>query len=126
MRVFFDASVIIAALLSRTGGSALLLRFIKTRRIVGVTSQTVINEVLDGDKPQKFKTPKEEIALFIAESGLLVREAITTAEIEPYQGLVDIEDAHLVAGATRTNCSHLVTLLHGSGRNPIGSNTCGD
>ena len=89
MRVFFDASVIIAALLSRTGGSALLLRFIKTGRIVGVTSQTVIDEVLEGDKPKKLNTPKEEIALFIAGSGLVVREAIIATEIEPYRGLID-------------------------------------
>src|SRR3712207_9356501 len=92
MRVFFDASVIIAALLSRTGGSAFLLRFIKTERIVGVTSQTVIDEVLEGDKPQKLNTPKEEIELFIAESGLVVCEAITAPEIEPYRGLIDAED----------------------------------
>jgi len=110
MRVFFDASVIIAALLSRTGGSALLLRFIKTGDIVGVTSQTVIDEVLEGDKPTKLNRPKEEIELFIAGSGLVVREAITATEIEPYQGLVDAEDAHLVAGANLTNCSHLVSL----------------
>ena len=80
MRVFFDASVIIAAVLSRTGGSALLLRFIKTGRIVGVTSQTVIEEVVEGDKPTKLNTPKEEIELFIAGSGLVVREAITATE----------------------------------------------
>jgi predicted nucleic acid-binding protein len=110
MRVFFDASVIIAAVLSRTGGSALLLRFIKTGRIVGVTSQTVIEEVVEGNKPTKLNTPKEEIELFIAGSGLVVREAITATEIEPYRGLVDAADAHLVAGANLTNCSHLVSL----------------
>ena len=110
MRVFFDASVIIVALLSRTGGSALLLRFIKTGRIVGVTSQTVIEEVVDGDKPTKLNTPKEEIELFIAGCGLVVGEAITATETEPYRGLVDEEDDHLVAGANLTNCSHLVSL----------------
>ena len=47
MRVFFDASVIIAALLSPTGGSALLFQFIKIGFIVGVTSQTVIAEVFE-------------------------------------------------------------------------------
>jgi hypothetical protein len=56
-----------------------------------------------------FKT-KEQIAQFVAESGLLVREAISLKEIEPYQTLIDREDAHLIAGALLTTCSHLVSL----------------
>jgi len=110
MRVFFDASVIIAALLSPTGGSALLFRFIKTGDIVGITSQTAIDEVVAEDKFEKINKTKEEIEQFIAKSGLRVREVITPSEIEPYRGLIDAEDAHLVAGANLTRCSHLVSL----------------
>src|SRR4051794_38009371 len=109
-RVFFDASVLIAAFLSPMGGSALLLQFIKTGDIVGVTSQTAIDEVLEEDKPTKLKKPKQEIERFIVASGLVVREAITRTEIEPYQDLIDAEDVHLIAGANLTNCSHLVSL----------------
>ena len=110
MRVFFDASVIIAAFLSPQGGSAMLLRFIKHGDITGITSQTVVAEVLEEDKPAKLKRTKAEMERFIAESGLLVREAVTPAETAPYRGIIDAEDAHLVAGATLTNCSHLVSL----------------
>jgi putative PIN family toxin of toxin-antitoxin system len=110
MRVFFDASIIIAALLSPTGGSALLFQFIKTGRITGVTSQTVIDEVLEEDKPRKINKTKQQIAQFVANSGLLVRDAISLNEIEPYQQLIDREDAHLIAGAILTTCSHLVSL----------------
>jgi putative PIN family toxin of toxin-antitoxin system len=108
MRVFFDASVIIAALLSPTGGSSLLLRFIKTRTIVGITSQTVIDEVLEQES--KLNKTKGEIANFIAVSGLVVRESITLDEIRPYENLIDKEDAHLIAGAKRTKCTYLVSL----------------
>jgi hypothetical protein len=73
MRVFFDASVIIAAFLSPSGGSALLFQMIKTGEITGVTSQ----------KPAKLKRLKEQIEQFIATSGLLVREAITLTEVKP-------------------------------------------
>jgi predicted nucleic acid-binding protein len=97
MRAFFDASVIIAALLSPTAGSSLLLRFIKTRTIVGITSQTVIDEVLEQES--KLNKTKGEIANFIAASGLVVRESITLDEIRPYENLIDKEDAHLIAGA---------------------------
>lgn len=110
MRVFFDASVIIAALLSPTGGSALLLSFIKTGRLVGVTSQTVIDEVLEEDKPKKLHKTREEIEQFIATSGLVVRETITLQEIALYQQLIDRDDAHLLAGAALTNSSYLVSL----------------
>lgn len=110
MRVFFDASVIIAALLSPTGGSSQLFQFIKSGKIVGITSQSVIEEVLEEGKPQKIKKSKEEIEQFIAISTLMVRKIITMEEIAPYENLVDIEDAHLIAGANLTKCSHLVTL----------------
>ena len=110
MRVFFDASVLIAALLSPNGGSALLLRFIKTGSIVGITSQTVIEEILEEDKPKKLNRSRGEIEEFIAQSGVVVREAVTLAEIEPYQQLIDREDAHLIAGANLTKCVYLVSL----------------
>jgi predicted nucleic acid-binding protein len=100
----------IAAFLSPQGGSALLLQLIKRGDIIGITSQTVITEVLEEDKPTKLKRPRAELERFVAASGLLVREAVTPAEIAPYQGLIDADDAHLVAGATLTSCSHLVSL----------------
>jgi len=110
MRVFFDASVIIAALLSPTDGSALLLQFIKTGAIAGIISQTVIEEIVEEDKRNKLYKTKEEIEQFIAESGLVVNEAITLDEIKPYQNMIDEEDAHLIAGANLTKCSYLVSF----------------
>lgn len=110
MRVYFDASVIIAALLSETGGSALLLQYVRKGKIRGITSQMVIQEILEEDKPKKLRRAKEEIEEFIVESGLLVRETLTTADIEPYRGQIEEEDAHLIAGAMLTKCSYLVTL----------------
>jgi predicted nucleic acid-binding protein len=110
MRVFFDASVIIAALLSPNGGSALLFQFIKTGLVVGLTSQTVIAEVFGEDKPGKIDRYREEIEQFVTESGLLVREAITAKDIEPYHELIDAKDAHLIAGANLTRCIYLVSL----------------
>src|SRR3990167_356865 len=110
MRVFFDASVIIAALLSPSGGSYQLLKYVKLGKITGITSQTVIEEILEEDKFSRIKKSKREIEQFIAESRLIVRKPISAGEIEPYQGLVDIEDAHLIAGANLTRCRYLATL----------------
>ena len=110
LRVYFDASIIIAALLSPTGGSSLLFQYVKAGKIIGVTSQTVIEETLKEDKPKKIKRSKREIEEFIAQSNLIVRESITIEEIAPYKDLVEIKDAHLIAGANLTKCSYLVTL----------------
>lgn len=110
MRVFFDASVIIAALLSKTGGSSLLFQYIKKGTISGITSQTVIDEVLEEDKPEKFNKSKEQVEEFIVQSGLLVNERINSEEIGPYKDKIDVEDAHLFAGANLNRCVCLVSL----------------
>jgi putative PIN family toxin of toxin-antitoxin system len=110
MRVYFDASVIIAALLSATGGSSKLIRLIKKDLLRGITSQTVIEEILEEDKSSKLGRQKRELEQFIQDSGILVRRSITEEEIEPYKNLIDIEDAHLIAGAKLTKSYYLVTL----------------
>ncbi|OGH19975.1 MAG: putative toxin-antitoxin system toxin component, PIN family [Candidatus Levybacteria bacterium RIFCSPHIGHO2_02_FULL_37_13] len=110
MRVFFDASVIIAALLSPTGGSSMLLQHIKSKVFIGITSQTVLEEILEKDKPKKLKRSYEKIGQFIVNSGLIIRESITAEEIEPFKDYVEEEDAHLFAGALLTKCAYLVSL----------------
>lgn len=110
VKVFFDASVIIAAILSKTGGSSLLFEYVGQGRIIGITSQTAIDEVLEEDKTARIKKSQEEIEQFISRSGLVVMEAITVDEIAPYKDQVDVEDAHLIAGANILGCLYLVTL----------------
>ena len=110
MKVFFDASVIIAALLSPTGGSAKTLSFVKLGLIKGITSHTVIEEILEEKHLYKLKRAKEEIEKFIAESTLLIRKPITAAEVRPYLNLIDPDDAHLIAGTVLTSCEYLITL----------------
>lgn len=107
-KIFFDASVIIAAILSPTGGSAKLLQFSKKRTIIAITSQTVIDEVVDHSE-KIHKTP-DEIASYVKASGMLVRERVTQTETEKVSGVVDSTDAHLVVGARGATCHYLVTL----------------
>lgn len=108
MRVFFDASVIIASFLFPTGGSSLLLQYVRKGRIVGVTSQTVVDEVVNNS--EKLRKTHTEILDFIASSKIIVRDEIAFEQIQEYQGLIDEKDAHLIAGAVLTKCSHLVSL----------------
>src|SRR3954454_17596767 len=110
MRVVFDASVIIAAFLSPTGGSAYLLRFVRSGRIIGITSQTVIAEILAPEKPAKLHRTREDIEEFISQSKLYVRQNVTELEIRHLHGQIDPTDAHLIAGAKLTICDYLVSL----------------
>lgn len=106
-KVYFDASVIIAALLSSSGGSAKLVTCIHPGLIAGITSQTVIDEVLEHS--EKMNISPGEIQDYIALSSIVVRKRVTTEEIKPYRQEVDPDDAHVVAGALLTNCAYLVT-----------------
>lgn len=107
-KVFFDASVIIAAILSPTGGSAKLITFAKNKSIIAITSQTVIDEVTD--HAEKIHKTLEDISSYIKDSGLLVRERVTQAEIKKLSCVVDVADAHLMVGARGSACLYLVTL----------------
>lgn len=110
MKIYFDASVIIAALLSSTGGSSQLFKYIKTGLITGITSLTAIDEIMEKEKFDKFHKTRKEIEQFILSLGLIIQEHINSDEIRPFQNQVDKEDAHLIVGAIQTKCQYLVTL----------------
>lgn len=108
IRIYLDASVIIAAMLSPTGGSAKLIQFVRLGAVAGITSQTAIAEV--EEHALKIDKTLTEIGQFIQDNKVVVREKISKAEEEPYQGLVEEEDIHIIAGAELTKCDYLVTL----------------
>jgi len=108
IKVYLDASVIIAALLSPAGGSAKLLEFVKLGIVVGVSSQTVIDEV--EAHSLKIRQRPKEIRKFIQENSIIVRERIDELELELFKGLIEEEDIHVAAGARLTKCDYLVTL----------------
>ncbi|OGE71611.1 putative toxin-antitoxin system toxin component, PIN family [Candidatus Daviesbacteria bacterium RIFOXYD1_FULL_41_10] len=106
-RIYLDASVIIAALLSSKGGSAKIIELARLGYFVAVTSQTVIEEI--EEHSLKIKKNKLEIRKYIAYSGIVVRERILISDIEEIKK-VDVSDAHLIAGARLTECSFLISL----------------
>ncbi len=108
IKVYLDASVIIAALLSPTGGSAKLLEFINLNVIVGIASQTVIDEV--EAHSLKIRKSHQEIRRFIQESSIMVMEKIREAELELFRGLIEETDIHVAVGAKLAKCDYLATL----------------
>lgn len=72
-KVFFDASVIIAAIISPKGASFELLKYASKKKIIAITSKTVINEVLANlDKIEHFS--EEELDTFIINNKIVVRK----------------------------------------------------
>ena len=107
--VYFDASIIIASILSPTGGSSALIDKVKSSDILGITSQTVINEILSHS--YKIRRSSKEIFEYIQENKLIVRNRINLSDIETIKNLmIDVDDAHVFVGATLTKSDYLVSL----------------
>lgn len=106
-KVFFDASVIFSACQSPNGGSRMLIELVKSGHIIGITSQTVVEEV--ERNADKFSVSLS-VGNFIKSNNFFVRNKISLEEIKPYQDLIEKKDAHVVAGAVLTACDFLVTL----------------
>lgn len=109
IKVFLDASVIIAALLSPKGGSAKICQSAREKKILAISSKTVVNEVLANLHKMK-KLDQKDVENFILQKGIIVRQKVTRTEIIPFRGIVEEKDAHVLAGAILTKCDYLVTL----------------
>lgn len=109
MKVFFDTSVIFSAIYSPTGGSSKLAQLTRKGLIIGITTQTVIEELEDNLYKLNESSPKI-IHDFLKANNFIVRKSISLSEIESYQSLMEKKDAHVVAGAIMTNCDYLVTF----------------
>lgn len=109
IRVFFDSSVLIAAFLSPSGGSAKTLSHIRQKKIAGLISLGVMEEILD--KVKKFGKTEEEIAKFVDQKGLVIGRRVKKAEVEKYLNKIsDPDDAHILASAEILKCDFLVSL----------------
>lgn len=107
-KVFLDASVIIAAILSSGGGSAKILSLASKGKILAIISQTVVLEVME--HKEKIGKTEVEINDFIMQNKIVVREEISYEEAEKYFKSVEKDDAHLIAGAKLTKCDYLISL----------------
>lgn len=108
MIAFIDASVILAALGSRTGGSSQILRLIRGRKINGITSQAILEEVLRN--AYKIKITESEVSRMISTSSLKVIPAPISEEVEKYLDKTAAKDAHVVASAIKSKAEVIITL----------------
>lgn len=109
MKVFFDTSVFFSAMYSQTGGSSILASFVRTGVVIGITTQTVIEE-LEENLYKLNETNPKIIFDFLKANNFLVRQSISLSEIAPFISIIEKKDAHVIAGAILTNCDYLVTF----------------
>jgi len=110
LRVFFDASVLIAAGASPSGGSALAAEVC----VRGLAKALVTRLVLwEAERNLHAKFPASALVEFYNLVGQLNPEVVpnpSPAEIHAAGKVVAAKDAHVLAGARAGNATHLLTL----------------
>lgn len=109
-RVFIDASILVAAAGSPSGGSALVLDICRGKRYMAVCSQRVL---LEAQINIRDKLPTEALVRFYqllaGLSPALVPPA-TADEEKRHADLVTMKDAHVIASAVTSGAAFLLTL----------------
>lgn len=109
LTVFFNASVIIAGLISQNGGSAKLLKYVKENKIKGIISEIIYDEVMR--KSEKIGLSPNEIKrkLFLIFDN--IKKAPEENLVRKFNNIViDLGDSHVLASSTEVKADFLVTL----------------
>jgi predicted nucleic acid-binding protein len=106
--VFFNASVILAGLKSPNGASAKLLNWVKENKIIGIISETVIEEVLKNTN--KISLTKEKALKLISQIFLIVKSP-NKKYFSVFKDIVlDEGDIHLFVSAKNVKAHFLASL----------------
>lgn len=108
-RVFFNASVILSGLRSPSGGSGKILTWIKNKKIHGIISETIVDEVTRN--AYKLHLQQAEIEQKIHTIFLKIYPSPSSTQVVQYEQLViDVGDAHVLASCKENRIDWLVTL----------------
>jgi predicted nucleic acid-binding protein len=109
-RVFLDASVLIAAAASPSGGSALVAGVCKAGLATPLVSRLVLWEA---ERNLRSKFPANALLEFYRLLGELEPQVVpdpTPAAIRKASAVIPAKDAHVLAGARLGKATHLLTL----------------
>lgn len=110
VKLFLDASVLIASVKSPSGGSALVLQVCQGQKFQAVSTRKVL---LEAQRNIKNKFSDDELVSFyheIAGLNLEIIEPATTEEITQCSQVIAPKDAHVLAAAIKSKASFLITL----------------
>lgn len=106
--VFFNASVVLAALQSPKGGSAKLIRYCQQKKIIGVLSEVVLDEIRRN--LFKIKTSPIQVKRIILSFQKILPPPAENL-VKKYQRLViDLGDGHILASCDEAKAKYLVSL----------------
>lgn len=108
-RVFFNASVILSGIATPSGGSGKLLSLVRQKRIIGIISEVILDEVLRHTKKvglKKITVEKLVYTLFTPLSPPPKQEHVQRFSII----VIDQGDTHVLASSHETHADFLVTL----------------
>lgn len=109
LKVFFNASVVIAGIISPSGGSGKLLELVTNKQIEGAISELILDEVLrhtDKIGRSQYAIEKKVRTIF---SPIFPTPSLALVNIWK-KLVIDIGDAHVLASAYSIKCNFLVTL----------------
>jgi predicted nucleic acid-binding protein len=110
IKLFFDASVLIAAAHSSTGGSGYLLEACHRGRFKPVVTRLVL---IEAERNIKAKLGEEDLLRFYQLLGAVdfaIEPPVSAEEIADYSHLIEEKDAHVLAAAARSGAQFLLTL----------------
>jgi len=110
IKLFFEASVLIAAAHSPTGGSGYLLEACRRGRFKPVVTRLVL---IEAERNIKAKLGEEDLLCFYQLLGSVdftIEPPVSAREIAEYSHLIEERDAHVLAAAVRSGAQFLLTL----------------
>lgn len=110
IKLFFDASVLIAAAHSFTGGSGYLLEACRRGRFKPVVTQLVL---IEAERNIKARLGEEDLLRFYQFLGTVdftVQPPVSAREVADYSHLIEEKDAHVLAAAVKSGAQFLLTL----------------
>ena len=110
IKLFFDASVLIAAAHSPTSGSGYLLEACRRGRFKPVVTRLIL---IEAERSIKAKLGEEDLLRFYQLLGLVdftIEPSVSAREVADYSYLVEEKDAHVLAAAVRSGAQFLLTL----------------
>lgn len=108
IKVFFNASVILAGLKSPSGGSGKILQWGRKRKIKALSSEVILDEVLRN--VARVGLPQDQVLGSIKEI-FLVAPAPSTVLVKSFHKIsIDAGDNHVLASSQENKADFLVTL----------------
>lgn len=107
--VLFNASVVLAGLKAPTGGSGELLMWCRKKRVIGIISEIIYNEVIRNT--DKIRLNKKMVIRQLHKIFPYVLPPPDLTQVEDfYKAVVDVGDAHILASCLESKAEFLVTL----------------